>query len=206
MFDCLRLAFDCLRPAGASFPAISHSLCHMSEGFSPLGENPETVERQAARLGRAAGLSAGISTTGRKYKPGGCLGLKTVISLLVTVVLLIIVASIVRGVPLWSQKKTASIEQAVTHFVADGPLSIPSGQIRFAGASVLFLGPNNAYATAPEIVEPSTNFAFVNGSFTSHGRVWCTAVSYAGTIKVTTQAGVQSAATMCGALGQPTTR
>jgi hypothetical protein len=145
----------------------------------------------------------GFGAGRRRYKVGGCLGPRTVIGLLIIIAIMVVFASITRGIPLLPPKKAATVEASVRDFVARGEVTITQGQIAYAGASVLFLGPNNASQTAPLLVDPVDGVSVLNGSFAERGRVWCVAVKRADIVTVTTQAGVQPSALMCGALGVP---
>ena len=139
----------------------------------------------------------------RRYTVGGCLGPRTVIGMLVVIGLMIAFVSLSKGIPLLPPKKAPTVEASVRDFVSSGKVSIERGQISHAGASVLFLGTGSNYETATLLVEPTDTDQFLNGSFSQRGKVWCVAVKRAGGVVVTTNAGVQSKAVMCGALGAP---
>ena len=177
----------------------------MSGQYSPMGsgDSQESLERQAARAGRMVGFGGSMFGMRRSYKPGGCLGLRTVVGLLVVCVLMVLLGAVPGRVPLLPPKKAPTIEAAVSDFVARGKVTIEQGQISYGGASVLFLGPGNNYQEASLLVNPTAGVEFLNGSFAMRGKKWCVAVKRTGTVVVTTNQGVQPNAAMCGALGAP---
>lgn len=165
------------------------------------GNFDESPEQQAARAGQMAGF--GFGGVRRRYNVGGCLGLRTVIGLLICIALMIVFVSVTRGIPLLPPKKAASVAESVRDFAGAGRVTIEQGQISYAGASVLFLGPDNANQTATRLVDPVEGVTFLNGSFAARGKTWCVTVKAGEVVEVTTQAGVQPAAVMCGPLGRP---
>ena len=165
------------------------------------GNSNESAEQQAARAGQMAGF--GFGGFRRKYTVGGCLGLRTVIGLLICIALIIVFTSLTKGIPLLPPKKAASIELSVKDFAASGRLTIEQGQISYAGASVLFVGQSNAYQTATKLVDPVDGVRLLNGSFAARGKTWCVAVKTGDVVTVTTDAGIQPRAVMCGPLGRP---
>lgn len=178
------------------------SLGRVSGQYSPMGGDfNESPEQQAARAGQMAGF--GFGGVRRRYTVGGCLGLRTVIGLLVCIALMIVFVSVTRGIPLLPPKKAASVAESVRDFAASGRVSIEQGQISYAGSSVLFLGAGSTYQTATRLVDPVDGVSLLNGSFAARGKVWCVAVKTGDDVTVTTQAGAQPGAVMCGALGRP---
>lgn len=169
----------------------------------PGGDPFESPERAAARAGKSAGMS-GMFGGIRKYQPAGCLGKNTVIGMLAVIVGLTVFVSVTKQVPLFPSKKAASIEDSVRGFLPKHRLGIVSGRISYAGASVLFIGPGNAYEESDLQVEPVDGVKLINGTFGDHGALWCVAVDRAGAVTVTTNAGPQTGASLCGAKGVPT--
>ncbi|NDB18040.1 MAG: hypothetical protein EB027_01990 [Actinobacteria bacterium] len=162
----------------------------------------ESPERAAARAGKSAGMS-GMFGGVRKYQPGGCLGRNTVIGMLALIAGLTIFVSVTKQIPILPRAKAASIEESIQSFLPKHRLEIESGRISYAGATVLFIGPKNAYEESDRQVEPVAGVELVNGTFGDFGAAWCVAIDRSGTVTVTTNAGPQPAAQLCGPKGQP---
>lgn len=145
----------------------------------------------------------GFGGVRRRYTVGGCLGLRTVIGLLVCIAIMMIFVSVTRGIPLLPPKKAASVAESVRDFADSNRITLQQGRIAYAGSAVLFIGKGEEYETATRLVDPTHGETFLNGSFGGRGATWCVAVKRGDTVTVTTQAGVQASALMCGPLGQP---
>lgn len=162
----------------------------------------ESPERAAARAGKSAGM-AGMFGGIRKYQPAGCLGKNTVIGMLILILGLTIFVSITKQIPLLPRPKAATIEESIQGFLPKHRLDIESGRISYAGDTVLFIGPGNSYEEADRQVEPVAGVELVNGTFGDFGAVWCVAIDRVGSVTVTTNAGPQPAAQLCGPKGEP---
>lgn len=181
---------------------VPPTLMFMSAQFPPPGgEFEESPAAQAARAGRMAGF--GFGGIPRRYTVGGCLGPRTLIGMLVVIGLMIGFVSLTKGIPLLPPKKAPTVESSVRDFVGSGKVTIEQGRISHSGASVLFLGTGSNYETATLLVDPTEKDQFLNGSFSQRGKVWCVAVKRGDGVVVTTNAGLQTNAVMCGALGAP---
>mgnify|MGYP006269702011 CR=1 FL=1 len=168
----------------------------------PGGDPFESPERAAARAGKSAGM-AGMFGGVRKYQPGGCLGKNTVIGMLAVIAALTLFVSVSKQIPILPRPKAASIEESIQNFLPKHRLGIESGRISYAGATVLFIGPENVYEEANRQVEPADAGELINGTFGDYGATWCVAVDRAGTVRVTTNAGEQPTAQLCGPKGEP---